>query len=1576
MQIHLCSMTATQRAQGYDQLLRSLLNRLGHTVLARDDDPLLDKLAAASACDLCLLLLGSEFGDRDATSSFAHAELEFSAAIDQHPDKVLVFAQDVIEHPNSTEQQEFIERVRDFQQGRFQAAAITNHDQLAQEVTRALAIWRPPLPRRPAASYSASHDAVMVSSTGDARMVEQRNVVREALLSESLPIIDYLHEPSESVTPIDRVLTWARECQLLVLILGQRYGYVSPVDGLGVTELEFVTALRAGRPILAFVGADAESTGDLDQRQFLQRVCALLPADHVVRFETIEQLRSSLRTQLARYRASEITGPSLDGYPGRSMDAEAVSTQYRRQLQRWLGVIPHLTQPIGMPLDSIFVSLRLLPIARPGAADPHMMLVGDTEATRYSFQALQPVEADAALQRYSRLLLQGEPGSGKTVALRWYAVNAPVGVIPIFIRLAGYARALQDGRVSSLLDFLQMEENRLALMPGRNNSLWLDALRSGSARLLLDALDEAPASLQARIASEIEDLARQASPRARIVVTARLDTVIQLKAPFVRTRMQPLSDDQQRTLAEKWYRTAYQGQAAREANAASRSIELMTLLQQQPQLAQWARNPLLLTYLAALMEGTRFAPQLTENTVSSKAILYRRILRLMLARWNVIALRPAGNHLWEKEQLLLRLAQETALSGRGDVLSSADITHAWAHICDALPPSATWVPRRATQFTDEMADMDGILTRAGENLFSFAHITIAQYLAASLLTNMPQESRVRLVAQRRLHAQWEEVTQFLAAELDRLQRHAEADHLVWTLIRADMRPIKPFQWRDPLHLSLLRAARCQGARASRVAATDLNTILTRVWTRLWFGGCTVPEEYAAVESAEQAFVALGESAAPFVQTLCDFMLQNDSLGHFARRALGRLGAGARPAVDQLREALRSSDVTRRGVAALALGYLGYAASPALEDLCSLLDDPTITHDVGALFNREIGSGSVDRENKRMFNYAHATPPPSPENPPKCAANALIQLGSVSGSILNRLVEIYPRLNSYERRLAMEIVGSLWEGGGPALSLLRRAISDEDGEGQRKAVAAVGCLGPAAAPMARDLLQLIRATIYGDENTRAIHALAIWALGEMGDEVNGILEDVRQGLYDTNVDVREDTLFLLEQLGPVKAPLLNDMRRTLNDREEHVRMAALAALTTLGYLAGPAQPDFQRAISDGSPDVRARAATAIGALGSAGALSLDDLIRALNDPAGKVQVAAIEALGALTQSLSEQGAQKQIQSALQNVLARSSGGIRGLALKALSTTEHTGMRGDRNAIVALQDAETQVRKQAAHALGDAGADVATSFHDIHLAPRLQPVGEGLPGLVLNTLATRVETHIFLPLAALRQASEDPDAEVRGAVAEALGKIGDAVIYLLRTLDHRNDSGLHLTAPATTATVDLLRARLSESLISIVNALRPMLKQAVSTARALTFASGTPDQGPQPLGLTLTISAPTSNDAAAAATALMALGAAAAPALDELYQLLCAGQIDEHAYTGWEQGTIGRASPLGQASAYSFVPPYLEEVRDAFAGLLSSLEDAGTTDDTATHDRAIGVMPLTQNVHDLSVGLTLFTFAGTW
>ena len=1573
MQIHLCSMSATQRAQGYDQSLRSLLNHLGHTILARDDDPLLDKLAAASACDLCLLLLGSDFGDRDATSSFSHAELEFSAAVDQHSDKVLVFAQDVIEHPNSNEQQEFIERVRDFQQGRFQAATITNYAQLEHEVTRAIAIWRPPLPRRPAASYSASPDAVMVSSTGDAQMVVRRNVVREVLLNEGLSIIDYLHEPSESVTPIDRVLTWARECQLLIVILGQRYGYVSPVDGLGVTELEFVTALRAGRPILAFVGVDAESTGDLDQRQFLRRVCALLPEDHAVRFETIEQLKSSLRAQLARFRAGEVTSPGPDGYPGRTMDAEAVRTQYRRQLQRWLGVLPHLTQPTGMPLDSIFVSLQILPIERPGAADPHVMLVGDTEATRYSFQALQPVEADSALQRYSRLLLQGEPGSGKTVALRWYAVNAPVGVTPIFIRLAGYARALQDGRVSSLLDFLQAEENRLALMPRRDNSLWLDALRFGSARLLLDALDEVPAPLQARIASEIEDLARQVSPRARIVVTARLDTVIQLKAPFVRTRMQPLSDDQQRTLAEKWYHTAYQGQVAREANATSRAIELMTLLQQQSELAQWARNPLLLTYLAALMEGAGSAPQLTEDTVSSKAVLYRRILRLMLARWNVIALRPAGNHLWEKEQLLLRLAQGTALSGRGDVLSSADITHAWAQVCDALPPSAAWVPRSATQFTDEMADMDGILTRAGENLFSFAHITIAQYLAASLLTVVHQESRVRLVEERRLHAQWEEVTQFLVAELDRLQRHGEADHLVWTLIRADLRPIKPCQWRDPLHLSLLRAARCHGARASRVAAADLNTFLTRVWARIWLGGCTVPEEYVAVESAEQAFVALGESAATFIQTLCNFMLQNDSIGHFARRALGRLGAAARPAVDQLRETLRSPDATRRGAAALALGYLGYAATPALVDLCSLLDDPTITYDAGSLFSREISSGSVDRENKRMFNFAQSTPPPSPENPPKCAANALIQLQSVSGSVLNRLIEIYPHLNSYERRLVLEIVGSLWEDAVPALSLLRRAISDEDGEGQRKAVAAIGCLGPAAAPMAHDLLQLIRATLYGDEGKRGIHALAIWALSEMGDEANGILEEIRQGLYDTNVDVREDTLFLLEQLGPVKAPLLNDMRRTLNDREEHVRMAALAALATLGHLAGPALPDFQRAIRDGNPDVRARAATTIGAIGSDGAPALDDLIRALNDPAGKVQAAAIEALGAITQSLNEQGAQKQIQSALQNVLARSSGGIRGLALKALATTEHTGTRGDRDAIVALQDAEAQVRTQAARALGDAGAAVATSFHDIRLASRLQPVGDGLPSLDLNTLATRVETHIILPLASLRQASEDPDPEVRVAVAKALGKIGDAVIYLLRTLDRRNDIVLYLTVPATTATLDLIRARLSEALISIVNSLRPMLKQAVSTARAMTFASGTPDQGSQPLGLTFTISAPTSSDAAAAATALMSLGAAAAPALDELYQLLCAGQIDEHAYTGWAQGTVGRGSPLGQASAYSFVPPYLEEVRDTFVGLLSSIEDAGSTDDIAAYD---GAMPLTQNVHDLSLGLTLFTFAGTW
>src|SRR5262245_2104730 len=103
--VHICTMTADQMA--YYAPLTRWLRRHGYRILATLTAPAEQKLAAARACDLCLLLLGPTPGPALCGSSFTQTEMEVSVARDLDPGKLLVFAQDTVAHPATAEQADF-----------------------------------------------------------------------------------------------------------------------------------------------------------------------------------------------------------------------------------------------------------------------------------------------------------------------------------------------------------------------------------------------------------------------------------------------------------------------------------------------------------------------------------------------------------------------------------------------------------------------------------------------------------------------------------------------------------------------------------------------------------------------------------------------------------------------------------------------------------------------------------------------------------------------------------------------------------------------------------------------------------------------------------------------------------------------------------------------------------------------------------------------------------------------------------------------------------------------------------------------------------------------------------------------------------------------------------------------------------------------------------------------------------------------------------------------------------------------------------------------------------------------------
>jgi predicted nucleotidyltransferase len=435
------------------------------------------------------------------------------------------------------------------------------------------------------------------------------------------------------------------------------------------------------------------------------------------------------------------------------------------------------TEPRSM--DEVFVPIRVVRL--PDRERDHDCQPVAAEIEREPIEESDALTVTHCLALHRRVLIRGEPGSGKTTALRHAARSharglAPEGRhpkqprMPLMVRLADFAKARERDQDVSLVRYVVTRTLRDA-----SPDYWAEVerhikreLKRGACLLLFDGLDEVGGDrdLSAVLRGFVEEFGRN-----QFVLSSRivgLDAGPWRELGFATFQVTRWRKEDIREFARRWY-AARPLVGKRQRKEQDQRAEELTekILNHQP-LLEIASNPLMLTILAALHYARATLPR-------RRVELYAKIVEVMLETWEAskrgaLPGDPLHGIVLEAREfgwLLQRLALEMQREGR--VLrprwSLSDFVRHFLR--DQLALGEDQAKEQGERVIRYLCERTGLLVERGDGMFGFCHRTFLEYFAAKglLLEVEGGGDIVGLLRPYLFHPQWEEVVVHVAASL-------------------------------------------------------------------------------------------------------------------------------------------------------------------------------------------------------------------------------------------------------------------------------------------------------------------------------------------------------------------------------------------------------------------------------------------------------------------------------------------------------------------------------------------------------------------------------------------------------------------------------------------------------------------------------------------------------------------------------------------------------------------------------------------------------------------------------------------
>ncbi|MEH1944002.1 MAG: NACHT domain-containing NTPase [Nostoc sp.] len=347
------------------------------------------------------------------------------------------------------------------------------------------------------------------------------------------------------------------------------------------------------------------------------------------------------------------------------------------------------------------------------------------------------------VQRYSKLMVLGKPGAGKTTFLKYLAMQCIEGRyqanrVPLFITLKDFAEAAKQ---PDILKFLAQQLSSCGVTHA--SAAVEKLLKQGKALVLLDGLDEVREEDTNRVLRQIREFSDFFHTN-QFVITCRIAAKEYTYESFTEVEMADFDEKQIAIFAQNWF----------QLTDPVKSKRFIEKIKENEPIQELASSPLLLTLLCLVFGDSGDFP-------ANRSELYQEGLDVLLKKWdakrNIERDQVYKNlSLQRKEDLLSQIALTTFEHKNyffKQKMAEAYIVEFICNLRDAdLNPEALKLDSEAVLKSIEA--QHGLLVERAKGIYSFSHLTFHEYFVArEVVANSAYETLIEHITETR----WREV---------------------------------------------------------------------------------------------------------------------------------------------------------------------------------------------------------------------------------------------------------------------------------------------------------------------------------------------------------------------------------------------------------------------------------------------------------------------------------------------------------------------------------------------------------------------------------------------------------------------------------------------------------------------------------------------------------------------------------------------------------------------------------------------------------------------------------------------------